>query len=154
MGVRIAEPESVGARAPTRGDGAGGIDARRSRRLIAGRTPELAHRHSRVALLVIAAMMFVASPASAQDGPPPRQLPTLPNPPSPKARKPSPAPSTPPAAASGGDAEKASELATESAKAFMAGDIDKAESLLNEQLKLQPKNFVIFYNLACCRAMK
>jgi hypothetical protein len=83
-------------------------------------------------------------------------IPTLPAPPSPKAHKPSEQgePKPKPKPSSKEDTERAGELAAESTKAFMAGDVAKAEGLLLEQLKIQPKNFVVYYNLACCRAMQ
>ena len=96
-------------------------------------------------LLATALLGCLGVPCLAQESTAPGELPTLPNPPSAKARK----------EPTGKDAsEKAAELASESTKAFLAGDLAKAEELLKQQLKLQPKNFVVFYNLACCRAMQ
>lgn len=48
----------------------------------------------------------------------------------------------------------AGKYAQESAEAFGRGDYDKAEDLLHRQLVVQPGNFVVLYNLACCRAMR
>lgn len=103
----------------------------------------------RIAIALLALSLLLAPAAAAQESTsptPPTSLPTLPNPPSPKAKNPKPG--------SKDANDRAAELAAESTKAFLAGDIDKAEELLNQQLKLQPTNFVIFYNLACCRAQK
>lgn len=46
----------------------------------------------------------------------------------------------------------AERLAAQSAEAMEHGDAAKAEGFLRTQLKLQPKNFVVYYNLACTRA--
>jgi hypothetical protein len=81
------------------------------------------------------------------------EIPTLPAPPSPKAHKPQKTPTDFNAGQDKETGDRAAELAAESTKAFLSGDIAKAEELLKEQLKLQPKNFVVYYNLACCRAM-
>lgn len=48
----------------------------------------------------------------------------------------------------------AAQYAAESAKAFEARDYAKAEAALKRQLKLEPTNFVIMYNLGCARAMQ
>jgi hypothetical protein len=45
-------------------------------------------------------------------------------------------------------------LAREAIRAFVAGKFTTSEDLLLKQLKLQPNNFVVYYNLACCRAMR
>lgn len=39
-------------------------------------------------------------------------------------------------------------------QAIQKGDFAEAERLLGEQLKLQPKNFVVHYNLACMRSLQ
>lgn len=65
----------------------------------------------------------------------------------PTARAQTPPELTPPATK-----ESAERLASLSWEAMEKGDPAKAESLLRRQLKLQPQNFVVYYNLACTRA--
>jgi tetratricopeptide (TPR) repeat protein len=48
---------------------------------------------------------------------------------------------------------EASRLARESIEAFRKGDYARSEELLRRQLELQPDNFVVYYNLACCRVL-
>lgn len=47
----------------------------------------------------------------------------------------------------------ANALADQAAELFRAGEYTKSEDLLLQQTKLQPTNFVPWFNLACCRAM-
>jgi len=58
----------------------------------------------------------------------------------------------PQATAQAGANEAAQALAARALQAFAGGDLAQAESLLREQLALQPTNFVAYYNLACVRA--
>lgn len=51
-------------------------------------------------------------------------------------------------------AAEAARLAEASIAAFRAGEFAKAQALLEEQLTLQPENFVVLYNLACARALQ
>lgn len=44
--------------------------------------------------------------------------------------------------------------AQQASDALDAGDYPKSEELLRRQLALQPHNFVVYYNLACCRALQ
>jgi hypothetical protein len=48
--------------------------------------------------------------------------------------------------------QAAERYAAQSLEAMEHGDAAKAEEFLRKQLKLQPKNFVVYYNLACTRA--
>src|SRR4051812_41625221 len=105
-------------------------------------------RHLGLGAVVLA--MLAAVPCRGQERLP--ELPTLPDPPSKRAAKPKAADE--PHSISGDQSQEAARLANESIRAFLAGDVAKAESLLLDQLKLQPKNFVVYYNLACCRALK
>jgi hypothetical protein len=96
-------------------------------------------------IAMLLALMFGAG-AWAQD------VPVLDAPPSPKARPPVERESEDDLRA--GRSAEASRLSRESIRAFRTGEYAKAEELLREQLKLQPSNFVIYYNLACCRTLQ
>ncbi len=47
---------------------------------------------------------------------------------------------------------RADELAQRAAEAYERGAYEESEGLLRQQMALQPGNFVVLYNLACCRA--
>ncbi|HYE61165.1 MAG TPA: PDZ domain-containing protein [Phycisphaerales bacterium] len=108
---------------------------------------------SRRWLITLAVVCGVSAGALAQN-----DVPVLDAPPSPKAKKPG--VRTDPKAVEPEEksekqeaAEQASRLSRESIAAFRKGEYEQAQALLLEQLKLQPKNFVVFYNLACCRCL-
>jgi hypothetical protein len=58
------------------------------------------------------------------------------------------------AAARDANARKAEELQNRAFEAIEKGDYAEAERLLNEQLKLDGRSFVIYYNLACVRSLR
>lgn len=49
---------------------------------------------------------------------------------------------------------RAQKLAGDAARLLTQGNLPAAEKALRDQLKLQPGNFVVYYNLACARAMQ
>lgn len=53
----------------------------------------------------------------------------------------------------GSPQERAQELQARAFQAIADGEYPRAEQLLEQQLKLDPANFVIYYNLACVRSL-
>jgi len=100
-------------------------------------------------LWIGAVMLGVSATAMAQP-----EVPVLDAPPSPKARTPGVEPDETTPTTKEAIAERASKLSRESIQAFRRDDYAKAQELLLEQLKLQPGNFVVYYNLACCRCLQ